>query len=192
MATVRLVRHGRATGGWDADPDPGLDDVGVAQALALRDALAGLRAGSSRSHPQLVTSPLRRCRETAAPLGAAWGVAASVEPLVTELPSPDGVAFGRRVPWLQEAIAGSWTALGPRYTAYRDAVVAHVAGLTIDTVVVSHFIAINTVIGYCLGDDRVMVNRLDNTSVTIVETGPGGPTDLVLVSVGAEAETQIR
>jgi broad specificity phosphatase PhoE len=187
MATVRLVRHGRATGGWDADPDPGLDDVGAAQALVLRDALVGLRSGSAG--PDLVTSPLRRCRETAAPLAAAWGVAPAVEALVAEVPSPEGIPFGRRVPWLQEAIAGTWTALGPRYTDYRDAVVAFVADLTTDTVVVSHFIAINTVIGHCLGDDRVMIHRLDNTSVTVVETSPTG---LALVSTGVEAETQLR
>ena len=29
MARLYLVRHGRATGGWDVDPDPGLDDVGT-------------------------------------------------------------------------------------------------------------------------------------------------------------------
>ncbi len=186
MATVRLVRHGRASGGWDADPDPGLDDVGRVQADVVADLLAPLGAGDL---PHLVTSPLRRCRETAAPLAARWGSEPVVEPLVTELPSPDGVPFGRRVPWLQEAIAGTWTALGPRYVAYRDAFVAYVAGLTVDTVVVSHFIGINTVIGHCAGDDRVMVNRLDNTSVTVVETSPAG---LVLVHIGAEADTQIR
>ena len=187
MAVVHLVRHGRATGGWDTDPDPGLDDVGAAQAVAQRDALVGLRVGSAGPH--LVTSPLRRCRETAAPLAAAWGVAPGVEPLVAEVPSPEGVPFGRRVPWLQQAITGTWTALGPRYTEYRDGVVAFVAGLTTDTVVVSHFIAINTVIGHCLGDDRVMIHRLDNTSVTVVETSSAG---LALASVGVEAETQIR
>ena len=186
MATVRLVRHGRATGGWDADPDPGLDAVGLVQAEVVADLLAPLRDGD---RPHLVTSPLRRCRETAAPLAARWGIEPVVEPLVAELPSPEGVPFGERVPWLQEAIAGTWTALGRRYLDYRDGFVDYVAGLTEDTVVVSHFIAINTVIGRCTGDDRVMVNRLDNTSVTVVETSAAG---LVLVSVGAEADTQLR
>jgi broad specificity phosphatase PhoE len=187
MATVRLVRHGRATGGWDADPDPGLDDVGVVQAAMVADLLAPLRDGD---RPHLVTSPLRRCRETATPLAARWGIEPVVEPLVAELPSPDGVPFGQRVPWLQEAIGGTWTALGRRYLDYRDAFVRYVAGLTEDTIVVSHFIAINTVIGHCVGDDRVMINRLDNTSVTVVETSPSA--GLTLVGIGAEADTQLR
>ena len=186
MATVWLVRHGRASGGWDADPDPGLDDVGRMQAAVVADLLAPLREGDE---PGLVTSPLRRCQETAAPLAARWRLEPVVEPLVTELPSPEGVPFGRRVPWLQDAIAGTWTALGRRYVDYRDAFVGYIAGLTADTIVVSHFIAINTVIGHCVGDDRVLINRLDNTSVTVVETSPGG---MVLVQGGHEADTLIR
>ena len=186
MATVRLVRHGRATGGWDADPDPGLDDVGRAQAAALAVRLGTMADGIA---PLLVTSPLRRCRETAVPLAARWGVAAVVEPLVAEIPSPEGVPFGRRVPWLQAAMAGTWSDLGPRYLAYRDAVAAYVAACREDSVIVSHFVAINAVIGACTGDDRVLIHRLDNTSVTVVDTTAGG---LELVEVGHEADTQLR
>ena len=186
MATIRLVRHGRATGGWDADVDPGLDEVGVVQAAALAELLGPL---ADAGPPHLVTSPMRRCRETAAPLAARWRVTPAVEPLVTEIPSPEGVEVGRRVPWLRAAMAGSWTDLGPRYTAYRDAVAGFVAACRQDTVVVSHFVAINAVIGACTGDDRLVIRSLDNTSVTVVETSPGG---IVLVSGGREADTLIR
>jgi broad specificity phosphatase PhoE len=186
MATVRLVRHGRATGGWDADVDPGLDELGAAQAAALLDVLGPL---GDAMPLRLVTSPMRRCQETAAPLAVRWGVTPDVEPLVTEIPSPDGVAFGRRVPWLQRAMTGTWTALGPRYVAYRDAVAGYVAGLRSDTVITSHFIAINAVIGACTGDDRLVIRRLDNTSVTVVESSTDG---MVLVSGGREADTLIR
>jgi broad specificity phosphatase PhoE len=186
MATVLLVRHGRATGGWDADPDPGLDAVGVAQAAVLRDELGPL---GDDIPPRLVTSPMRRCRETAGPLAARWGVAAAVEPLVTEILSPEGVPFGRRVPWLQAALAGTWTRLGRRYVDYRDAVAAYVAAIATDTVVTTHFVAINAVIGACTGDDRVLIHRLDNTSVTVVETSPTG---IEIVAVGREADTQLR
>ena len=39
MARLYLVRHGKATGSWDTDPDPGLDDVGREQAEAMATAL---------------------------------------------------------------------------------------------------------------------------------------------------------
>ncbi len=120
MTRVYLVRHGRAAAGWDDDVDPGLDTVGMAQAAALADRLAPLGADAA---PALVTSPLRRCQETAAALARRWAVTAVVDATVAEIPSPPGVPMGGRVVWLQAAMAGSWAELGDRYTGYRDGVV---------------------------------------------------------------------
>jgi broad specificity phosphatase PhoE len=186
MGRVLLVRHGRASGGWDDDPDPGLDALGREQAERLADRLGPL---GDTGAPALLTSPLRRCRETAAPLAARWGVAPVVEPAVEEMPSPPGVPFGDRVPWLRAAMTGTWSGLGPRYTSYRDRVVATVAALPDGAVVVSHFVAINAVIGACLDDDRLLLRSLDNASVTIVEASTTG---LVLIESGHEADTLIR
>lgn len=183
---VYLVRHGRASAGWDDDPDPGLDAVGRGQALALADRLGPMGA---EVPPGVVSSPLRRCQETAAPLARRWDVPVVTAPAVAEIPSPEGVAMGERVPWLRAAMAGSWTDLGSRYVDYRDAVVAAVAAQSPGTVVVSHFVAINAVIGACLGSDQVLLRSLDNTSVTVVERTGGG---LRLVEAGHEADTLIR
>lgn len=187
MAIVRLVRHGRATGGWDADPDPGLDAVGQDQARRLAERLRNLG-------PQPITcSPMRRCQETAAPLAAAWRVKPTVEPIVSEIPSPPGVPMGQRVPWLRAAMAGRWSDLGAAWIDYRSAAIDHLTTLATaagDSVVVSHFVAINAIIGACVGDDRLVLRRLDNTSVTVVETDAAGR--LVLVETGAEADTLIR
>ena len=183
MTRVYLVRHGRATAGWDVDPDPGIDELGRQQALAARDRLAPLGPLA------LVSSPLRRCRETAAPLEAAWGVTARIDPAVAEIPSPEGVAMSDRVEWLKAAMAGTWSELGGVYTEFRDGVAAAIAGLTEDTVVCSHFVAINAVIGAALGDDRLVIRSLDNCSVTVVEVTGGA---LTLVEGGHEADTLIR
>ena len=184
MTIVRLVRHGRATAGWNVDPDPGLDELGARQAVSVGERLAGLAPCA------IVSSPLRRCRETAAPLATTWNVAVGVEPRVAEIPSPDGVAMADRVEWLRDAMRGTWSALGPRYTAYRDHVVAAVVAAAVDTVVFSHFVAINAVIGAATGDDRLVIRSLDNASVTIVEITPAG--DLRLIEGGHEADTLIR
>ena len=183
MARLYLVRHGRATGGWDVDPDPGLDALGCLQADGLVGRLAPL------GPLPVVTSPLRRCRETAAPLAARWQVEAVIEPIIAEIPSPAGVPMEERVAWLRQAMAGTWSELGARWTNYRDEVLAFMGSRTVDMVVVSHFIAINAVIGACRGDERLVVCSLDNASVTIVETAPSG---LVLLEVGHEADTLIR
>ena len=84
---------------------------------------------------------------------------------------------------------GTWAELGSRYTDYRDQVVAAVAALLTDTVVCSHFVAINAVIGAALGDDRLVIRSLDNCSVTVVDATADG---LQLVEGGHEADTLIR
>lgn len=183
MTVLHLVRHGRAAAGWDADPDPGLDRIGSVQAAAVADRLEGLGPLT------LVSSPLRRCRETAAPLAQRWSASPLIEPAVTEIPSPEGVPMGERVDWLRAAMQGTWTDLGARYTAYRDGVVAALAALEHDAVVFSHFVAINAVIGAAIGDDRLVIRSLDNCSVTVVEMIGGS---LRLVEGGHEADTLIR
>lgn len=183
MTRLYLVRHGRATGGWDVDVDPGLDGLGKEQAEAVAERLAPLGPLA------IVSSPMRRCQETSAPLATRWGAPLTVEPAVTEIPSPEGYGMQERVEWLRTAMAGTWGALGPSYTAFRDAVVARLAACPHDTVVFSHFIAINAAIGHAVGDDRLVIRSLDNCSVTVMEVVGGR---LHLVEGGHEADTLIR
>jgi probable phosphomutase (TIGR03848 family) len=73
MATVVLVRHGRTTAnasGTLAGRLKGvrLDETGRAQAAATAERLAAVRIA------EVVSSPLERCRETAAPIAAAHGL----------------------------------------------------------------------------------------------------------------------
>ena len=183
MTRLHLVRHGRAAAGWNTDPDPELDDLGLQQATAVA-------AGLSQLGPRpILSSPLRRCRETAAELAGAWHVEVGIEPAVAEIPSPKGVAMADRVDWLREAMSGTWTDLGPRYVAYRDRVVSSLSALRTDSVIFSHFIAINVAIGSALGDDRLVVRSLDNCSVTVIDIVEGA---LQLVENGHEADTLIR
>ena len=142
----------------------------------------------------VVTSPLLRCRQTAFPTATAWGTEARVEPRVGEIPSPEGYDLENRVDWLREAMAGTWSEVaqrsGAHYRAYRDSVAAAVKELRRDTVVFSHFIAINAVIGAATRDDRVVIASLDNCSVTVLDV-PGDGT-IALVETGGEADTLIR
>jgi broad specificity phosphatase PhoE len=178
-----LVRHGRATAGWDTDPDPEIDELGKVQAATVVRRLGPLGPLS------LVSSPLLRCQMTARPLADAWSVEPVVSPMVAEIPSPEGVPMGERTQWLRQAMAGTWAELGERYTRYRDGVRSYLAGLDGDTVVVSHFVAINVVIGACCDDDRIVIRRLDNGSITTVDVDGGR---FELVEGGDEADTLIR
>jgi broad specificity phosphatase PhoE len=132
---------------------------------------------------------MRRAQLTAAPLAARWGLDVVTDPGFTEIPSPDGVPVNDRVGWLRRAMRGTWADLGPRYTRYRDEVVAAAVAVETDSVIVSHFVSINVVIGACLGDDRLVIASLDNGSATIIDHDEHG---FRLIESGHEADTLIR
>jgi broad specificity phosphatase PhoE len=189
MPTLYMIRHGEAASGWDADTDPGLSDKGRAQAEAVARDIEN-RAG--RKLP-LLSSPLRRCRETSVPLAALWNASARIEPRVGEIPSPieDLKARGE---WLRTFMSGTWEAglktQGPLdLNQWRNDVAAALIELTEDTVIFSHFVAINAAAAAATGDDRVLSFRPDNCSVTIFETDGRA---LTLRERGVEAETKVN
>lgn len=177
MPRVYLVRHAEAAAGWTEDPDPGLSLRGRAQARAMAEALDGLG-----SRP-IVSSPLRRARETAAELEARWGMAADVDPALGEVPTPDGVGVAERGGWLRRLLEQRWDDVEPVMRAWRDRLLDTVRSISVDTVIVSHYVAINTVAGAAGSDDRVVSFRPAHCSVTIVERHGTG---LELVQAGAD------
>ena len=184
MTRIYMVRHGRASAGWDTALDPELDELGLAQAREVADQLQSLQLGN------IITSPLLRCQQTAEPLAQMWKMVPQVHVEVSEIPSPKGVAMSDRIVWLRQAMQGTWSDLGSDYVAYRDCITDFVRGIQKDTVIFSHFIAINAAIGGVLGDDRLVIRSLDNCSVTIFERDTTG--NLSLLQGGHEADTLIR
>lgn len=182
MTRVYMVRHGRAAAGWNVDPDPALDELGRSQALAVASKLSPL------GPLPVVSSPLLRCQQTAFPLATAWNQKVAIEPTVGEIPSPEKYTLENRVEWLREAMAGTWAQVGERsgdhYITYRDSIVNTICNVPTDTVIFSHFIAINAVIGAATGDDRVVGISLENCSVSIFDVDNKG--GLTLVEAGTE------
>ena len=184
MTRLILVRHGRAAGGWDDDLDPGLDDLGRAQAEAMADLVAPL------GPLPIMVSPMKRCRETAAPLERRWASVATIDAAVGEIPSPPDVPMQERTEWLRAAMAGTWADIGACYGGWRDSVAARLCSIDVDTVVVSHFVAINAAIGAALGNDQIVIAALDNCSRTVIDVVGGR---LVLVEQGFEnPDTLVR
>ena len=186
--TLYLVRHGQATGSIEDDPDPGLNDLGRAQAEAAARELAPL------GPMPLITSPMRRTRETADAFLKHWGGEARVEPRVSEIGFPTTKLEERRA-WLMEIMAGRWSDPAAQSTpgvdlnAWRAGVIDALKEIPESSVITSHFVAINVVVGHLLGDDLVVKFRPDNCSVTIVERVGD---ELRLVEMGREAETVIQ
>ena len=183
MTRIYLVRHGQPLARYDQDHDPGLDDVGRSQAEAVAGELASL------GPLPVVTSPLRRTRETAAPFERQWNVTASVEPAVGEINAPSE-DLAERSAWLVEILRGQrrWHELDDERRRWRDGVVGALLGIGADTVVTTHYIAINAAVGAATGDDRVVNFRPDNCSCTVLESDGRR---LTLVELGRQRETVV-
>ncbi|MGE0045617.1 MAG: histidine phosphatase family protein, partial [Hyphomonadaceae bacterium] len=73
MPRLYLIRHAEPAATWGgSDPNPGLSELGRAQAADASWKLAALKP------KRIVTSPLMRCRETAAALEMEMGLTAAV------------------------------------------------------------------------------------------------------------------
>ena len=182
MATIYMVRHGRADAAAENPRDPGLDDLGRQQA---RDTAAAL----ARKGPlPIYSSPFARAQETAAALANLWQVDVTTEPRVAEIPFPM-TDLAERSAWLRRAMAGRWSGLDDYLQTWRRELVDCVANLDRDCVVFCHFIAINVAAGAAKGDDRMMIFQPDNASVTVFNNDGG---ELRLVEFGREAATKVN
>jgi len=178
-----MIRHGEAAADWGSHTDPGLSDRGRAQAEAAADEM-DKRASQKLS---ILSSPLLRCRETAAPLARSWDRDVTIEQRVSEIPSPTENGGERRV-WLRSIAGGIWSAV-PDLLAWRRSVIASLLTLQQDTVIFSHYVAINVAMGAALSDDRIVCFRPDNGSITVFETEGSS---LILIERGQEADTVVN
>lgn len=184
MARLFLIRHGEPEAAWGgADDNPGLSELGRVQAAEAARTLAALGPLA------VLTSPMRRCRETTAPYAELVGLAALIEPRVSEVPTPEGIADRRT--WLQDnfpwrsGAARSWATLAPGLLNWREEMLGWARGLERDAAVFSHFIAINVLVSAALGRDQTIVCKPDYASITELEISSSG---LRLVRHGAEMQ----
>jgi broad specificity phosphatase PhoE len=164
--TLYLVRHGRAEAGIE-QLDPGLDEVGASQAERAAGALVSVGAR------RLICSPLRRARETAAPIASMLGLTPEIREEVAEVFDP-AMGVGARRDMLVPLLSGKWSEQPAALVAWRERVLSALIDLgTENTVVVSHFVAISAAIGASTEDDRVSPCALANASITTMVVTDG-------------------
>ena len=190
MTRIYMIRHGKAAAGWDGDADPGLNELGQAQAEAVAEKVQSLLAKPA----PIFSSPLKRCQQTAAPLAKAWGVSLQIESGVGEIPPPleDLTA---RTEWLRRVMAGTWGGLysdavsiesGVDFRGWYDNVLARLNAQQGEAVVIfSHFIALNAAYCAATGATDVVSFAPENCSLSIFDTDGSS---LSLVEQGEETE----
>ncbi|MBW1892038.1 MAG: histidine phosphatase family protein [Deltaproteobacteria bacterium] len=202
MPTIYLIRHGRAAAGWGESVDPGLDGTGKKQAAGILKTL-----GEMQPMP-IVSSPMARARETAEPLAKTWNCipvidsrfTETAEPLAktwncipvidsrfTEIPTPANIPSSRKA-WIKAVLSKNWDELSGELQAWRENLILAACSLPVDTVVFTHFIAINALVGKAVRDNNVLVFLPDNTSITSLTVNG---TSLMLLGKGRDAAVTV-
>lgn len=187
MPKIYVVRHGKAAASFTDDLDPGLDELGVKQAretaLLLKE-----RVLEEKSQLTLVSSPLKRARETAQPLADLLGLDITIDNRIAEIPSP-GLDLSERGSWLQAIMGGKVDQLDDELIKWRQEMIQCLLQVGEDTAFFSHFVAINLLVGAAESSEDVMVFRPDNGSITLFETDGH---NLILIERGLEAQTKVN
>ncbi len=180
---IFLVRHGEAAASWSESADPGLSELGWHQAEAAADALEPLLPKGA----QLISSPLQRARETAEPLAKRLGANVTIDPVFREVPSP--VPLEQRQAWLREFMQQEWREVGEELTAWRHAAYDAALAFEAPTVVFTHFLVLNAVVGVIEDFPSVLRYWPDNGSVTHLRRDGNA---LELVQLGEQIKTHVN
>ncbi|WP_439107847.1 histidine phosphatase family protein [Congregibacter sp.] len=181
---IYLVRHGEAAASWGRSPDPGLSELGHAQA---KEAAAQLESQLPASDVTLISSPLQRAQETATPLASALGLSVSIDDRFREIPSP--VPLAERQDWLRGFMRQQWHEQQAELQVWRENIVRAVEELPGSTVVFSHFLVINALVGWYQKREETLVFWPDNASVTVLEAGSSG---VSVKSLGDQMSTVVN
>jgi broad specificity phosphatase PhoE len=181
---IFLVRHGEAAASWGEDPDPGLSELGVQQAAQVAELLLLQLAPAGID---IVSSPLLRAQETAMPLAQSLSLPVSIDTSFREIPAP--VALAGRKQWLQAFMKQQWQDQPQTLLEWRDTALSQIHSLKKPTVIFTHFLVLNAIIGDVLERSETLVFWPDNASVTQLKLTAGA---LELVQLGVQMDTVIN
>lgn len=184
LRTIYLVRHGEAAASWGQSADPGLSELGHSQAV---EAARTLQIQLDGAPVTLISSPLLRAQETAAPLAAALGHNVLIDERFREIPSP--VPLADRQAWLRGFMGEQWPDQHASLVAWRNDIVAAVEALESSAVVFTHFLVINALVGWFEQRQETLVFWPDNASVTVLDGAVGATR---IRALGRQMQTKVN
>jgi broad specificity phosphatase PhoE len=180
---IFLVRHGEAAASWGEAPDPGLSALGRQQA---EEVAASLSQHIGRD-TLLISSPLQRALETAAPLARGLQQAVQTDAVFREIPSP--APLPQRQAWLRQFMQQQWVEQDDDLKTWRRFALERLLALRQPAVVFTHFLVINAVVGQVLERPETLCFWPDNGSITRLRHNGSS---LEVVACGREMTTHIN
>ena len=180
---IYLVRHGEAAASWAQSADPGLSELGKRQARQAADKLLQQLSPDV----QVLSSPLLRALETAQPLARALDKQIVTNDVFREIPAP--VPLEQRQTWLRQFMRERWDTQVENLHRWRDDLYEQLLGLREPSVVFTHFLVINAVVGRIQEREETLCFWPDNASITHLRLTAGS---LGLVTLGDELSTVVN
>ena len=196
MIKIHFIRHGEATEGWTSQ-DPSLSKLGKSQAQSLINFVDSAIGKNSTNNIDVISSPLNRCKETASLALAKINSEIVINHNFRELPSPT-LDLEKRVNWLRRVLPLTWSELkkdketidsGVSYTQWKENIMSNIYSLNKDTIIFTHFVVINTVVGEILKSDKIVNFQPSNCSITEISKIKN---KLKLVKLGKSLESRIN
>ena len=151
--TIYLIRHGEAKAAWDQDPDPSLSEKGKQQSELLKEEIL----------PDLPSD--FEAQETAIPLKEKLDFELSINDTFSEIPSP-GIALADRRDWLRAVFDANVKELQEPQLLWRNSIIESLKLLQNNTIIFSHFMVINCVVGWIKNSEKFVSFHPDNCSIT--------------------------
>ena len=183
---IILIRHGEAASSWEKSADPGLSDLGKAQAEECSNELLKIKNINSYS---LISSPLTRAKKTSEPLSKKINIPVSINPLFAEIPSP-GINLSERKEWLQKIFRMKLSDLETPQKKWKNAIIAELENINKPTIIFSHFMVINIIVSYLKKSDFIVNFYPDNCSIT--NLSKNGKGEIELINLGSELQTELN
>jgi len=196
MIKIYLVRHGEASEGWTSQ-DPPLSELGKSQAKSLMTFVDSIFDKNSTNNTNVISSPLTRCKETASLALEKKYLEISINNNFRELPSPT-LDLKKRVDWLRRILPLTWPELlkdketmesGVNFTQWKENIMNNIHSLKKDTIIFTHFVVINAVIGEILKSDKIINFQPSNCSITEISKINS---KLKIVKLGKSLESRVN
>ena len=156
-----LVRHGEATESWGNHPDPGLSKLGIKQSSSLINN-AMLKSLDSYN---FVSSPKSRAKMTAEPLIKKFNKELIINNAFSEIPSDD-INNSQKRAWLTEVMNIEIRDLPDSVLNWRDSIIENSLNVSYNTIVFTHFMVINALVGSLLKKNALMFFYPNYVSIT--------------------------
>ena len=183
--TIYLIRHGEAAQAWDEAPDPILSANGIDQAKLLAEQYLPIIANKE---VQLLSSPLARAQQTAIPFQEGLNIPVSINNNFAEIPSP-GIVLSERRNWLKALFSKNISELEAPQIEWRNNIIQSFNALEKDTLIFSHFMTINAIVGWIKKEERIVSYYPNYCSITQIEKIGN---DYIIQSLGKELTTVIQ